>query len=527
MSEEPCNSLSHMCGYCNKIFTNELDLDKHIEEFHFLEVLNEVDEEDDVVDSANVDSYFIEPIDINVKTVSEAAEKDSPDTNNVKVKKENCPQTNKVDRDVKLKSMKLSKLKEANKQNTNNSHGNVDSKSNNSVKVEFTIKEVLTQSEVTQNKIGVEKVKSKQKSKTQPCNVFSMEEKIEAVYLAKQMGVIEASNKLNLATKTLENWIKLVTDPLYCTQCAYTTYKSSSMVQHEKKGHRSEKKLSQSLASTRGFHLPNYQLRPLPCELCPFRYTKKRSLIKHKRIVHEKVDLRDHGRYKIVKEHACSSCPKSYSSKYKLTEHMLVCSGSSSILTNHDPALVTEVANFALSSSVLVAARTYKVDKATVTFWVKGLTDTEQQNCHMCGKDSRNKRALKQHVRRYHTDPEGRLIEQSIADKESGVFSKVVSKVKPVQFEGYHFVCEFCCKAFQTQLGLDRHSTSHMSPEEREEVRPKLAETTAKTGLGLKELYEAKYGKLEKNDIPASGGLGVQANEETKNIIQKGLKEEF
>ena len=66
-----------------------------------------------------------------------------------------------------------------------------------------------------------------------------------------------------------------------------------------------------------------------------------------------------------------------------------------------------------------------------------------------------------------------------------------------------------------------------MSSAEREEVRPKLAETTAKTGLGLKELYEAKYGKLEKNDIPASTNVEMQANKEAKNIIMKRLKVEF
>ena len=38
-------------------------------------------------------------------------------------------------------------------------------------------------------------------------------------------------------------------------------------------------------------------------------------------------------------------------------------------------------------------------------------------------------------VRRYHTDHEGRLIEQPIVDKESGVFLKVVNKVKPVHFD--------------------------------------------------------------------------------------------
>ena len=66
-----------------------------------------------------------------------------------------------------------------------------------------------------------------------------------------------------------------------------------------------------------------------------------------------------------------------------------------------------------------------------------------------------------------------------------------------------------------------------MSTEEREEVRPKLVETIAETRLGLKELFEAKYGKLEKNDIPSSQGVDVQANSEAQNIVEKRLKEEL
>ena len=46
MGEKMSNIVSHMCGYCSKIFEGEHDLDKHIEEIHFLEVLNEADEED-------------------------------------------------------------------------------------------------------------------------------------------------------------------------------------------------------------------------------------------------------------------------------------------------------------------------------------------------------------------------------------------------------------------------------------------------------------------------------------------------
>ena len=109
MAEEPCNFLSQMCGYFNKIFTGEHDLDNLIEKFNFLEELKEIDEEDKVVSSADVGSDLLEQININVKknkkTVREAAEKyeihdrdvmrtDSVELDNVKVKNENCPQTN-------------------------------------------------------------------------------------------------------------------------------------------------------------------------------------------------------------------------------------------------------------------------------------------------------------------------------------------------------------------------------------------------------------------------------------------------
>ena len=45
MADNVSNTLSHMCGYCNKLFESEHDMDKHMEDFHFLEVLNEEDEE--------------------------------------------------------------------------------------------------------------------------------------------------------------------------------------------------------------------------------------------------------------------------------------------------------------------------------------------------------------------------------------------------------------------------------------------------------------------------------------------------
>ena len=121
----------------------------------------------------------------------------------------------------------------------------------------------------------------------------------------------------------------------------------------------------------RDFNLPEYKLRPFPCDLCPVRSKNKEALRKHMRRAHGQgriaSDMTTHGRYLDKKEHACPNCPKSYSSKYSLSDHMKVCSGSNSILSNNssDPAFMNEVASFALSNSVLVAARYSVIDSPT------------------------------------------------------------------------------------------------------------------------------------------------------------------
>ena len=71
MAENMSDIVSHMCGYCNKIFEGEHELDKHIEDIHFLEVLNEEDDEDGEDDAMEtVDG------DINVSKVYKASEED-------------------------------------------------------------------------------------------------------------------------------------------------------------------------------------------------------------------------------------------------------------------------------------------------------------------------------------------------------------------------------------------------------------------------------------------------------------------
>ena len=74
------------------------------------------------------------------------------------------------------------------------------------------------------------------------------------------------------------------------------------------------------------------------------------------------------------------NCPKSYSSQYRLNDHKKVCSGASSVLSNNtvrqtlkfhnldvkefflqDPAFINEVVAYAMETTVLTAARAYKV----------------------------------------------------------------------------------------------------------------------------------------------------------------------
>ena len=149
------------------------------------------------------------------------------------------------------------------------------------------------------------------------------------------------------------------------------------------------------------------------------------------------------------------------------------------------------------------------------------LEDPGPHNCEVCGKQSSNRKALGRHVRKYHTDPEGRLIENS--DSTGG------SITTTDQSEERPFVCEFCSKTFLTEIGLDKHRVSHMSKEEREEEdeRPQVGKVAAETLQGLKELYEAKYGKLGKEEIPTGAGNEVQPKTEDKEDIESMVKEEL
>ena len=129
MGEKKSNFVTHMCGYCNKIFEGEQVLDKHIEEMHFLEVLNEEDEEDEEDESmGNVD------IDISVENLNDVTEEDEvidhvdmvldcKEKLDINVKKENNLEASKLDEQEELKPKKTNK--KTNKEKINKSHENV------------------------------------------------------------------------------------------------------------------------------------------------------------------------------------------------------------------------------------------------------------------------------------------------------------------------------------------------------------------------------------------------------------------
>ena len=338
---------------------------------------------------------------------------------------------------------------------------------------------------------------------------FTLEEKMEAVALVKSKGLREASTELSVAEETLRNWVKLVTSPLYCSKCGYTSYCDRKLAKHEEKCFAKKPRNSKS---------DKYLMKPFPCETCSVRLATQASLTKHMQVFHGDGavnmtdDITQHARYKEKKAHACPNCPKSYNSKYHLGDHIKVCSGTASILTNKsDPAFKNEVCSFAMQSSVLVAAQTYKVADSTVRGWLRALDDPGPQECNICGKASSSREALAKHVRKYHTDPEGRIIDPTKPDGGQDTSYTPVSSVVSgwAQAANCSFVCEYCSNAFQTQQGLDKHRWSHLSPEERqEEEDAKKAEGRKNVISGqqatLKDMYEAKYGKLEEEDLPAS-----------------------
>ena len=160
--------------------------------------------------------------------------------------------------------------------------------------------------------------------------------------------------------------------------------------------------------------------------------------------------------------------------------------------------------------------RTYKISPSTVNYWMLKLEDPGPHNCEVCGKQCVTTQVLARHVKKQHTDVDGRLVENS---------NLFATSTKTDQWDGHPMVCKFCSKAFQTEAGLNKHQVCHTAKEDREVEEEKVA--AVETLEGLKELYEAKYGKLGKQDIPSGASLGVTPKKEGKKFPESLVKEEL
>ena len=156
-------------------------------------------------------------------------------------------------------------------------------------------------------------------------------------------------------------------------------------------------------------------------------------------------------------------------------------------------------------------SRTYKISPSTVNYWMLNLENPGPHNCEVCGKQCVNTVVLARHVKKHHRDADGLLVDNSDSTKTD-------------QWEDRSFVCEFCCQTFPTEAGLDKHRVCHMAKEDREEEEVK--KVVVETLEGLKELYEAKYGKLGKEDIPSGASVGARPKKEDQKLTESMVKEE-
>ena len=81
----------------------------------------------------------------------------------------------------------------------------------------------------------------------------------------RSIGVKLAADQLAVREATLHNWIKLVTDPLYCSMCGHATYCNKKLREHERR-HADGSKMS-----TRDVFgkISRIQAQEFDCEHCP------------------------------------------------------------------------------------------------------------------------------------------------------------------------------------------------------------------------------------------------------------------
>ena len=85
-------------------------------------------------------------------------------------------------------------------------------------------------------------------------------------------------------------------------------------------------------------------------------------------------------------------------------------------------------------------------------------------------------------------------------------------------------VCEYCSKAFDSQYGLDKHrQNQHLSKDDEDDVNERILKPD-KPGnrdlMGLKEMFESKYGKLTKEEIPR--GVPADSQKGPRKRISRG-----
>ena len=76
-----------------------------------------------------------------------------------------------------------------------------------------------------------------------------------------------AAEQLNMRDVTLNNWVKLVTNPIYCSICGKVTYAEKKLKAHEKK-HATDGAMARMPKHSKS---SSYQQREYPCDLCPTR----------------------------------------------------------------------------------------------------------------------------------------------------------------------------------------------------------------------------------------------------------------
>ena len=333
---------------------------------------------------------------------------------------------------------------------------------------------------------------------------FTNEEKMEAIELSKSLGILDVSKKYKVTEQTIKYWMKLVTSPLYCSQCNYAIYSKSRLKNHEENCQIKSNLFTCDICQDvfkRTLSLEKHQHKvhggnaPKPgrfvCSDCLKSYSKKITLNNHKRLcsgpnadglLEEETYLtaqvegigNTQKPVKEKREHACSDCPKSYRNKYNFNNHKKVCAGSHAVsFSIADKGFVDEVVSYAGKNSVLLAARKYKIPEVTVKEWLQRLTP---ESCIGCKKTFFTKSALFKHNKRHHSD-------------NNAFLARKVLRQKIIDYTINHTI-EEAEKAFSM-------SEQTIMKWLKKESDLKVNHKEMNSSCSLKQMYESRHGELQ------------------------------